>query len=256
MNRTVTVTLEALGNKEELSNFRKSVIKKNHLDSRHAIYCFNERLLSTDTYIFDFNSIVEMPIQLNLTASPLSLFMMKLFSLDKNMLLTKVPGSPYALPKVIQALHLDYVTLGKITVGEYIRAVTLLKDIDPRTFHSLFGEYLEDGQQLFMNQRLYVFTNCHDWCKHYWGSTHNAFDARFFDADPIYAQSERLKVEFKTDEKVTKVLFERMAELFPGIRFFITYTYSDGSESGHIELKKQVVCYVRSGNNEAKFDAH
>ena len=58
------------------------------------------------------------------------------------------------------------------------------------------------------------------------------------------------------DEKVTKVLFERMAELFPGIRFFITYTYSDGSESGHIELKKQVVCYVRSGNNEAKLDAH
>ena len=58
MNRTVTVTLEALGNKEELSNFRKSVIKKNHLDSRHAIYCFNERLLSTDTYIFDFNSNV------------------------------------------------------------------------------------------------------------------------------------------------------------------------------------------------------
>ena len=242
MKRTVTVTLEAFGNKEELSNFRKSVIKKNHLDSRHAIYCFNERLLSTDNYIFDFNSIVEMPIQLNLTVSPLSRFMMKLFSLDKNMLLTKVPGSPYALPKVIQALHMDYVSLGKITVGEYIRAVTLLKDIDPRTFHSLFGEYLENGQQLFMNQRLYVFTNCYDWCRHYWGSTHNAYDARFFDADPIHAQSECLKIEFKTDEKFTKVLFERMAEIYPRIRFYITFAYSDGSEIGHLELQKEDIC--------------
>ncbi len=231
-----------MATKKSYQTSERVLSKKNHLDSRHAIYCFNERLLSTDNYIFDFNSIVEMPIQLNLTVSPLSRFMMKLFSLDKNMLLTKVPGSPYALPKVIQALHMDYVSLGKITVGEYIRAVTLLKDIDPRTFHSLFGEYLENGQQLFMNQRLYVFTNCHDWCRHYWGSTHNAYDARFFDADPIHAQSECLKIEFKTDEKFTKVLFERMAEIYPRIRFYITFAYSDGSEIGHLELQKEVIC--------------
>ena len=51
-----------------------------------------------------------------------------------------------------------------------------------------------------------------------------------------------MKIEFKTDEKFTKVLFERMAEIYPRIRFYITFAYSDGSEIGHLELQKEVIC--------------
>ncbi len=244
MNDLVTIKLSVTGACEEVSAFRRHVIKKHSLNSRHRIYQFNEYLSEQDNYLFDFNSIVEMPICLNTFGQPIARFMVKLLLTDKDMPLVDMQDSNWHFSRLITDFQLNCDSTNKITVGQYIKSMYFLKNIDYLTFDSMFGMSLEDGQRLLENFKLHNFCDSNEWCEFHWGSSHNAFGAKFQDSDPIFNQNEHITVEFKTAESFPFAIFEKMAAMFPRLHFEVFYCFGDDSQAGKVVLKDEELEYL------------
>lgn len=209
MPNWVTNLLNITGPDEQIENLRKK--------------------MNTEDNDFDFNSIIKMPPELNVTSGSLT---------------------DWAIAYYKAKAFNDYTEVDNILTYPWCQREhisthdELLKYFTQQYSES---ELMEKGRQYVFNQKKYGCTTWYDWCNRYWGTKWNACDATF-DGYSGY---------FNTAWSNVVGLILRLSEDFPTLEFNYEYADEDfGCNCGRYKIRNGTVIdnFIPSDGSEEAMD--
>ena len=218
MPNHVTNQVRVTGNAESLAKFKAQMFVPGQPDS---VSIDSEGI---EGLVFDFNGIIPMPEELNITEGSITYAMEAWNKIDAS-----CPGFGELLKKIKPPLYerlkqhvSEYIDLDKVTKGD----VENLFKQQPSLADKCNID-LEYGEKIRRNTELYGFPTWYPWCLSFWGTKWNAYHQHlgYFNDGEIY-------IEFDTAWSPPEPVFAAIAQAYPDLSMEIRYIDEGGGFAG------------------------